>query len=76
MLDEIPGGRDVTVEQLFQRAVGASKLARDEFWAQQAGASGEGRHKLEEARNTRLCHSQEKFHTVVLHGVGNISDTL
>ena len=30
----------------------------------------------QEARNTLFCPSQEKFHTVVLKGVSNISDTL
>jgi hypothetical protein len=28
----------------------------------------------QEARNTPFCPSQEKFHTVVLRGVRNISD--
>ena len=28
----------------------------------------------EEARNTPFCPSQEKFHTVVLRGVRNISE--
>ena len=31
--------------------------------------------KVQEARNTLFCPSQEKFHTVVLQGVRNISDT-
>ena len=30
----------------------------------------------QEARSTIFCHSQKKFHTVVLKGVRNISDTL
>ena len=31
-------------------------------------------HLLEEALHTVFCGSQEKFHTVVLRGVGNISE--
>ena len=68
----VPGQRRQPVPR--PRAHVPADADDDHDGAAAAGAGGAGR-ALEEARNTPFCPSQGKFHTVVLRGVRNISET-